>query len=151
MPVRRKRRLIVVFDGAVARLLEQEPKGFREIGTLKSDASHKPSREVFADRPTKGADRATGRRFGIQAKSDPQREAKREFAASLAARLDAEASGGKGLDGIVLVAAPRSLGDLRRCIGRPTMALVEAQFAKDLTKEPKLALANHLSRMLAAR
>lgn len=147
MPVRRKRRWIVVFDGALARFLEQEAKGFREIEILKSEAAHKLSREVFADRPTKGVERGSGRRYGIQAKSDPQREAKREFAATIAARLEAEA-GGKGLDGIVLVATPRSLGDLRRCLGRSTMALVEAQFAKDLTKEPKLALAEHLGRLV---
>ena len=55
-----------------------------------------------------------------------------DFAASVAAHLDQLVSGRQGRE-FVLVAAPRTLGELRKHLSKAATAAVVAEVSKDLT------------------
>ena len=79
--------------------------------------------------------------------TDPQRYAKYAFARELAERLE-EAAHGHRFDRLVLVAAPKTLGDLRELLPDPVKTKVVAEIDKDLTGVPLRDLPKHLEAVL---
>ncbi len=61
--------------------------------------------------------------------------AKGEFASGVAGLLNKWANAG-GIDDLVIVAPPSSLGDLRAAMGPSVKGVVRAELAKDLTNHP---------------
>jgi protein required for attachment to host cells len=79
--------------------------------------------------------------------TDPQRYAKYEFARELAERLE-EAVHAHRFERLVLVAAPKTLGDLRELLPDPVKSRVVAEIDKDLTRVPLRDLPKHLGSVL---
>jgi protein required for attachment to host cells len=80
--------------------------------------------------------------------TDPHREEKRRFADELAQHLNDAAQAGS-YDRLILVAAPKTLGDLRQALGKNAAAKLDGELAKDLTKIPDHDLPGHLGGVIA--
>lgn len=80
---------------------------------------------------------------------DPHLVAKADFIGGVAEHLN-HAAGSHEFDRLVLVAPPRSLGELQRHLGADAAAKVTAAFGKDLTRLPLTELDEHLAAMSQA-
>jgi len=147
MPDRESTTWIVVADGAKARILERQ--GVH--GTLAPATGHcfaeaearQPTRDVGADRPGRVYESADAARHAMEPRVDWHRFAKEQFAGDVAAALE-EAALKKLYGELILVAPPRTLGDLRQALGNHARALVAGEIAKDLTNLPDHELPAHL-------
>ena len=141
---------IVIADGAQARILENNGPG-KGLTPLPAEEMHQalhPSRDINADRPGRTHDRMGPGRHSMEPTSDPHREEKRHFAAEVAGHLNAAALK-QSYDRLVLVAPPKTLGDLRQALNKEASAKVDGELSKDLTKVPDQELAGHLSAVIA--
>jgi protein required for attachment to host cells len=141
---------ILIADGARARVLAQardfaplEPAFEQEEFT----GSTAQSREIASDRPGRSFDSGGQGRHAMEPPTDPQRYAKYTFARELATRLEEAAHAGR-FARLVLVAAPKTLGDLRELLPGVVKAKIVAEIDKDLTKVPGPELAKHLAPVL---
>ncbi|UCH73938.1 MAG: host attachment protein [Rhodospirillales bacterium] len=137
----------VIADGAKARVLARhggagplEPAS--ELCFTEAEA-RLPSRDVGADRPGRVHESADTARHAMEPRVDWHRFAKQQFAKSVAAALEAAAQA-KRFGQLVLVAPPRTLGDLRQALGPHAAARVAGEIAKDLTNLPDHDLPAHL-------
>lgn len=105
------------------------------------------SGDLKTDRPGRTFDSAGAHRHAMEPHSDPQREAKRSFATELAAGLQDQLRA-KAFDRLVLVAAPATLGDLRKALPKPLLAAVYAEIPKNLVHVPNQELGDHLDDVL---
>ena len=87
------------------------------------------------------------RRSGRPGGSRPRRRSRSTRARELAERLE-EAAHAHRFDKLVLVAAPKTLGDLRELLPDPVKTKVVAEIDKDLTKVPLRDLPRHLEAVL---
>src|SRR5512138_1613055 len=141
---------IVIADGAQARILENHGPG-KGLVALPSEAMHqtlRPSREINADRPGRTHDRMGPGRHAMEPPSDPHREEKRRFADLLADHINAAALK-HSYDRLVLVAPPKTLGDLRKALSKEAAARLDGELPKDLTKIPDHELPEHLGPVIA--
>lgn len=141
---------IVIADGAQARVFENHGPG-KGLTALPSEEMHKiprPSRAIAADRPGRSHDRMGPGRHAMEPPTDPHREEKRRFADLLAEHLNEAAQAGS-YDRLILVAAPKTLGDLRKALGKDAAAKLDGELDKDLTKVPEHELPGHLNGMIA--
>ena len=141
---------ILIADGARARVLAQE----KDFAALEPAFEHEEltgstaqSREIASDRPGRSFDSGGQGRHAMEPPTDPQRYAKFAFARELATRLEEAAHAGR-FARLVLVAAPKTLGDLRELLPAAVKAKVVAEIDKDLTKVPRPELAKHLAPVL---
>lgn len=79
--------------------------------------------------------------------TDPQRHAEYTFARDLADHLE-KAANEHRFDRLVLVAAPKALGDLRGLLPKTVQSKIVAEINKDLTNIPTPDLAKHLDEHL---
>ena len=141
---------IVIADGAQVRILENEGPG-KGLTPLPAEEMHQTlhrSRDINADRPGRTHDRMGPGRHSMEPTSDPHREEKRHFAEALAGHLNAEALKQR-YDRLVLVAPPKTLGDLRQALSKEAAAKVDGELAKNLIKIPDSELAGHLGPVIA--
>lgn len=123
-----KNTLVVVADGERYLLLEPDPG----VGLDVSAVAERPllrNVDVATDRPGRYPVHG-GRREAVQ-DTDYKRLAAADFARGLAAELDRT-----GDRPLVLVAAPRTLGDLRKALSEQAAARVMKEIAADLTRHP---------------
>jgi protein required for attachment to host cells len=142
---------VLIADGARARLLAQA-KPFEPLKpALEQEeftGSMAQSKEIGSDRPGRSFDSSgLGGRHAMAPPTDPQRYAKFAFARELAERLEEAAYGGR-FDRLILVAAPKTLGDLRELLPGLVKAKVVAEIDKDLTHVPVRDLPRHLASVL---
>lgn len=131
-----KRIWILVADGARGRLLlHAGPKSglTPATGVEEYQGDRRPSREIGSDRPGRGFESANPTRHGYAPRVDWHEFAKREFAARMAAILD-RCRERKRFDELVLVAPPKTLGDLRQALDPKTAACIRQEVAKDLVQ-----------------
>ncbi len=148
MPTTETTTWFLVADGAKARILARRGQG----GPLESASNicfaeaeaRLPTREVGADRPGRVHESADVARHAMAPRVDWHRFAKELFARDVAKALEA-AAGRKLYNALVLVAPPRTLGDLRQALGKHAGALVTREIAKDLTNVADHDLPAHLS------
>jgi protein required for attachment to host cells len=145
---------ILIADGGRARLLEQDRKSRTFKPTFERDffGSKVQSKEIASDRPGRTFDSA-GRgqpgdaaahgRHAMEPGTDPQRHAEYEFARDLSDHLETAANRHQ-FDHLVLVAAPKILGDLRELLPKTVHGKIVAEINKDLTKIPTRDLGKHL-------
>ncbi|HSM19449.1 MAG TPA: host attachment protein [Hyphomicrobiales bacterium] len=141
---------IVVADGASARIFENHGPG-KGLSARPAEEMHHatpPSRDIDADRPGRSHDRMGPGRHAMEPPTDAHREEKRRFADDLARHLNEAAQGGS-FDRLILVAAPKTLGDLRQALGKAAAAKLDGELAKDLTKVPDHELPSHLGEVIA--
>jgi len=136
---------ILIADGARARLLEQDrhSRRFKPTGEQEFFGSQAQSREIASDRPGRSFDRAGEGRHAMEPGTDPHRHAEYAFARDLATHLE-KAANDRRFDRLVVVAAPRTLGDLRGLLPESVRRTVTAEVDKDLTKVPTPELGKHL-------
>ncbi len=141
---------ILLADGTRARIVcnTGPGKGLQEVRGMEFEGSNSRSGDLMADRPGRTFDSAGAHRHAMEPHSDPQREAKRSFAAELVARLQDELQD-QAFDRLVLVAAPATLGDIRKALPKPLLAVVHGEVAKDLVHIPNQELGDHLADVLA--
>ncbi len=141
---------IVVADGAQARILENNGpgKGLTPLPAEEMHSSHRPSRDIDADRPGRTHDRMGPGRHAMEPPSDAHRDEKRRFADELAERLNAAALE-QSYDRLILVAPAKTLGDLRQALNKAAAAKVSGELSKDLTPIPDHELPGHLAKVIA--
>ncbi len=123
-------------------------KGLQEVPGMEFEGDNFRSGDVLADRPGRTFDSAGVGRHAMEPHSDPQREAKRSFAADMVARL-LDQLHAQAFDRLILVAAPATLGDIRKVLPKPLLAVVHGEIAKNLVQVPNDELGSHLSDLLA--
>jgi protein required for attachment to host cells len=149
---------ILIADGAKAKVLAHD----RKSGTLSPAFPQEffgttaQSKEIASDRPGRSFESA-GRgqpsdvgahgRHAMEPRTDPQRHAEYSFARELAEHLQ-DAANKNRFQRLVVVAAPRTLGDLRQLLPDPVKKLVSAELDKDLTNLPERELPKHLEDVL---
>jgi protein required for attachment to host cells len=148
---------ILIADGARARLLEQDRKSRRFHPTAEQEffGTTAQSKEIASDRPGRSFDSAArGQpgdlahgRHAMEPRTDPQRYAEYAFARDLADHLE-KAANEHRFDHLVVVAAPKVLGDLRGLLPKTVQGKIVAEVDKDLTKIPTRELGKHLDRHL---
>lgn len=135
--------LVVVADGGRARILRREGRRYAsqlvEVERFERSNAHLPARELTTDlsgRVFSGSRVGFGprvtARHGAQSDYDPHVVEVERFARHIAARL-ARLAQRQDLQEIVLIAAPRFLGVLRRALSDPLRQIVTREVARDLT------------------
>jgi protein required for attachment to host cells len=128
---------VLVADSGRARLLEmrRKPYTFQQLSEVVSDTRHLTSKELASD--------ASGRVYhaqgpgthGMQPRSDPHELAEEQFAGGLAKKVSQAASKGR-FEHLVLVADARTLGRLRRDMGKAASDRVLGERALNLSNLP---------------
>ncbi len=141
---------ILVADGARARVLRNDGIGKGLQPAIDGEIARPvpPTRELGTDRPGRAQQRGTSGRHAIQPHLDWHRFEKEKFGKEMAALLDAAAERG-AFQRLVLIAPPRTLGDLRAALGTKARALIHAEIDKDLTHVTIHELPDHLTRVVA--
>ena len=141
---------ILVADGARARVLMNRGIGKGLQPAIDGEMAHAlpPTRELGTDRPGRTQQRGTGGRHAIQPHVDWHRFEKEKFSREMAALLDAAAERG-AFDRLVLIAPPRTLGDLRAALGAKARGKLHAEMDKDLTHVALHDLPGYLADVVA--
>ena len=142
---------ILIADGARARILQNDGPGtgLQALEGREWHGDHAATHELMSDRTGRAFSSVGPARSAIEPHSDPHRQLKRNFVHRLADTLS-EGWRDRAYDRLILVAAPSALGDLRAALSPDVRAKVVAEIAKDLTKIPDAAMAEHLKDVLAA-
>jgi protein required for attachment to host cells len=152
MEPRRRRTWVVVADGSRARFLEPDedmrllvPTGQSEMTAAEA---RRPARDLVTDRPGRGfASAGSEARHAFEPAHDIHKMEKRDFTARLAGVLD-RACGEGEFDRLVLVAPPRSLGELRALLSERVKKTVSHEVGKDLTGATPAQVRESLADML---
>lgn len=141
---------ILIADGARARVLEHKGpgKGLNEVPGLEFADDHLRSGDVMADRPGRSFDSNNTSRSAMQPQTDPIDKREADFVSALAVMLDEKLQQG-AFDQLILTAAPRAMGDLRKALTPQLRAKITAELPKDLTHIPNSDMAKHLEEVLA--
>ncbi len=141
---------ILIADGAHARVLETVGIGHKlvPVERMAFEVELPPSRDLGTERPTRTHDAMGDGRHAVDAKTDPHRSLKRNFARSVAQKLDAELSN-NAFDRLVVIAPPVTLGDLRQSFSKAVSHRVMAEVGKDLVKHPNDKVRSHLDGVIA--
>lgn len=134
--------MILIADGSRARLLSQDQAG--KLTELDSwDAKH-PNR---AAQESDDGDSGQGNAKGFE-QASPERHDKVVFAHRLASDLKARV---QEFDKMILVASPKTLGDLRAELDDQILAKIEVQIDRDFTHFSLHDLPEHLEKAIAAK
>lgn len=141
---------ILIADGARARIvLNDGPgRGVKPGPDQEFAGVNAPTREIVSDRPGRAFDSVGQGRHSMEPRTDPHDHEQRSFHHRIAAYLDSAAKRGD-FDRLVLVAPPKTLGNLRTELSEPTRTKVVGELNKDLTHVPVHELAAHLGSLLA--
>lgn len=140
---------VVIADGARARLVSAEGHGkmLHVVEQREFSADHRPNRELQDDKPSRVYESHGETRHGVEPKTDPHRELKRDFARIIAEALE-DSLHLKHFDRLVVVAPPVTLGDLRTALSEAVKASVIAEVAMDLTKIPNSEVPRHIEDLI---
>lgn len=144
MAKQHKRTWIVVADGSHARFFEpsEDRRALRpsEQSEMTAAEARRPVRDLVTDKPGRGfASAGSDARHAFEPAHDIHKMQKHDFTARLAEVLDKRC--GEGLfERLVLVAPPRSLGELRLLLSDRVKKTVSHEVAKDLTSSTPAAL-----------
>jgi protein required for attachment to host cells len=121
--------LILVADGAHARLISHTSDTDDVVWQLASDDATKRTEELGSDRPGRAFDSTGQGRHAMEPRTPAHRAAQMAFAHTVAAAVK-NSLAGTAFRKFVLVAPPRTLGDLRRELDEDS-DIVTAEVAKD--------------------
>jgi protein required for attachment to host cells len=136
---------VVVADASRASAYRRTGRGgaLEPVAGFAFEQSLPRTSEILSDGPGRVYESAGGQRHSVSPPSDPHRELKRQFARRIAAELDRQLAAG-AFESLVLVAPPAFLGDLRSEGTARLMAATTSGIAKDLTRLPAHAIAEHI-------
>lgn len=134
MPARQPTTWIMVADGAKARLFSYRKIGgpLEPIRWMEHPESRLNGRDIASDSPGRMPDTGPGNRSALEPPTDIREFEKQRFAKEVGAVLD-DARKRNRFERLVLIAPPKSLGELRRTLDTETRNLVIAEIAKNLT------------------
>lgn len=144
---------VLVADESEARIyaIERADGQLQLVGQLSDPAARTHDRDFKSDRPGRVFDHApsaTGRRGAVAHHGTGGERTPREHEAEVfARRISDELQGAmahQSFDRLVLMAAPKFLGELRRALPDPLRALVKAEIHKDLVHQPVSVVREHL-------
>jgi protein required for attachment to host cells len=141
---------VLIADGARARVLENQGpgRGLHAVPGMTFAAEHGATHDLVDDREGRTFSSTSHSRSAIDARKDPHRVLKSDFAKALAEVL-AEAEAQKAFDRLVLVAPPVMLGDLRHAVSDHVKARLAGELAQDLTKMPNADVPRHLESVMS--
>lgn len=137
---------ILVADGTHAAIYGNDGPGHGIYRATKQDfAIDLPSKvgDIVSDQEGRAANPGGKGHHAIGPRSDPRRHLETEFLRSVASVLE-DAAHAKKYDRLVLVAAPKALGDLRTVLAPNAAALVTKELDKDLVHLSEQDLEKHL-------
>lgn len=136
---------IAVADSAKAKIYENiGPKlSPRLIDELDSALARQKTHEIMSDKRGRTTNSAMNGRTAMEAPSDPQDIEKHKFVKHLADYLETVAEH-DSFDELIIVAAPRTLGEFRKLAGTKTKDYLKTELDKDLTNVSPHDLAGHL-------
>ena len=140
---------ILVADGARARIFQNggPGKGLHPALPEEFRKAVPKTGEMGTDRPGRGHESATAARHAVET-TDWHRFEKEKFAKEMAGILDQAGASGT-YDRLILVAPPKTLGDLRNALSPITRKKVTGEIDKDLTAVTQGELPDHLGSVLA--
>ncbi|MBZ0218358.1 MAG: host attachment protein [Fimbriimonadaceae bacterium] len=140
---------VLIADGARARLLVNTGRGTGLKPALDQEfiGDKRQSRELTSDKPGRTFDRGGQGRHSMEPPTDPHRHEQHMFARSLADLFE-EKQKHNAFDRLIVVAPPKTLGDLRAEFPKAVADLVSDELNKDLTKIPIHELPDHLSELI---
>lgn len=143
---------VLIADGARARLFRVDAGSSALKPALGEEfiGVNLASREIGSDRPGRSFDSAGVGRHAMEPPTDPHRHEERVFAREVAAVLEG-VSRRSDFGRLVVVAAPKALGDLRSEFSDALRKSVAAEIPKDLTKVPVRVLSDHLRDVLTPK
>ena len=120
-----------------------------EVAVLRNAAAGSHERDLISDRPGRVINSASGRHQAYERKASAKQHAMqvwlRQIGPSLRELMEA-----RGSDGVVLVASPRLLGDLRKSLPPSIRKLVAGEMPLDLTNASVADLKKRLRPAMAA-
>ncbi len=127
-----KNPLIVVGDSARARLfcVDANKECLVEVESLVNPAAHQHSRDLQTDRAGRGLDRNAAGGHAFAPSTDVKEHSSAVFAREVAHHVEHASN---GCHTIVLIAAPKFLGMLRKQLAEPIKSKVSRELNKDLT------------------
>ncbi|MCB1518662.1 MAG: host attachment protein [Hyphomicrobiaceae bacterium] len=141
---------ILLADGNRARIVEFDgpANGLREDAGLQFAQVPMKAGEMQTDRPGRSFASAGYGRAAMAPHTDPVEKREADFTANLAATLD-EKLRQNAFDRLIIAAAPKALGNLRKALSARVNEVVYAEIAKDLLNVPSDKLATHFEDVLA--
>ncbi len=136
---------IAVADGGRAAFFTIVPPNgrLRPMPESSIEAAHLRPREIMADKPGRGFESMGHLRRALAPSSDPSDHAESDFLKSVADWLDVQARA-DAFDSLVIVAAPRALGMLRKHLSTAVSGRIRAEVAKNLVHATTDYIENHL-------
>ena len=141
---------VVVADGTRARVLENAGPGLglAEVPGGTFEGPNRRDGEIASDRPGRSFDSRGQGRHAMEPDTPAARHEHREFARSVAAWLN-EPKRRDRYDRLAVVAAPRTLGDLRELLPAGVRAKVVCELDKDLVAAKPAAIVDALGDRIA--
>ena len=141
---------ILVADGARARIFKNEGPGKGVQPAVDEEFRHAVprTRELGTERPGRVQESANSARHAMENAVDWHRFEKEKFAREMARVLDRAGSAG-AFERLILVAPPKTLGDLRGLLGAGTRKKITGEIDKDLTQITPGELPDHLAKVMA--
>jgi protein required for attachment to host cells len=138
---------IVVADAARARILHLKghKSGLEEVHDLVNPEARLKGRDLVTDRHGSTHKRMADGRPGMGDNGEVNHQVEKAFAREVAARLR-ELCRENGVESLVIAAAPRFLGELRRNLDRNTAGLIRQTVNKDLSRLSPEDIKAHLDR-----
>ncbi len=141
--------LILVADSSHARLISHKPDGNAVLWKMNSRLAMKRSIASTTDKPGRSFNSTGSLRHSMEPRTTAQRAAQITFSRKVVKALEKSLMA-KNFGKFIVVAAPRTLGDLRRQISKETKALTTAELRKDLAALPDHEVVSHLRDALIA-
>ncbi len=136
----------LIADGARGRVFTNDGPGKGIHPAIEEEFTidrPEPTHDIVSDREGRAAGPAGGAGHAMTPVTDPHEHEETEFLRHMAARIG-EFGQKNRYDRLVIVAAPRALGDLRTLLPRAARDKVSGELDKDLTRLSEADLAKHL-------
>lgn len=141
---------VIVADGGRARVFVNDGvgKGVHELEDRAFVGTRRQNADIEADKPGRTFDSAGQGRHAMEPRTDPKQHEEREFLREVVGWLGKHGQK-NDFDRLVLIAAPRALGDLRDLLPKQLADKVVGEIAKDLTRSDAAGIEGHLGDILA--
>lgn len=138
MPFEKKTIWLLIANSAKARLfsVDRRERRFETIGEWEDEVASGKAQDIEADRPGRAFESVGQGRHAMEPPKSPKGLAKSRFVAMLAGILETDAKKGT-FDELHVIAAPRTLGELRELLDPAVSARLAGEEHKDLTNNTK--------------
>lgn len=141
---------VLIADAATARFYRNSGPGtgLSPLPDLSMGTDIPKGSDIMSDDRGRSFASVGSGRSAVEPKSDPRTLVEIDFLREVSAKLDELMRGG-AYDRLVIAAAPRALGEIRKLISAPVQAKLTATVDKDLVKTPGHELSKHFEGVFA--